>query len=599
MRLAYRSSIGERSSQLDLSIAAQSVGIRASQSVHSGPIVLAGATLCGVAFAIAGGGWLSLLGALIIVAGAVINRQICQRILERGEISEPGALAQVEETMWWLTVMNTVSVGIWIWLVGTGSSQTELLFVVTMVQSMYSLGALINASTHPPTFITGTWLNFGLMIAFWLTQGASGVAAAVALVGLGLLLGKFSRQIHKDFSKSVEMRFENASLLERLQKQVQIADTARASAEEANQSKSKFLAAASHDLRQPLHSLMLFTGLLEGANATQRTEYMQQIRGAADSLDALFTGLLDLNKLDAGDGAVDLLNVDLGKLLTPIAKEFRAVAEKKQLELHWHLPDCKLKTDPYLLERIVRNLLDNAIKYTDSGQVMMTLKVDSDQALLDITDTGPGIPLDQQKEIFSEFHRVADESSAAVSGSGLGLAIVTRLCEKLGYQISVNSTVGQGSRFTLSMPFPENHHLSIREAEPVKDTGWIGQLPTQATVIVIEDNDTIRHATASTIELMGARSMAFESGEALRDAMQAGRVGVPNAIVADFRLPGALDGIETIMYLRREFSDVPAAIISGELHTLPTEKALPPNVSFFRKPVSQTVLVAWLKDALH
>lgn len=598
VQVPYRSSISNSTSELDKSIARNSVEIRAWQSVHSGPIVVIGASLCGIAFALAGGGWPSLFGALIIVLGALINRKICQSILTRPEPSDAESLAKDEVTMWWLTVMNTTSVGVWIWLVGIASSKTELLFVVTMVQSMYSLGALINASTHPPTFIAGTWMNFGLMVVFWLTQGASGVAAAVSLVGLGLLLGKFSGQIHREFATSVEIRFENASLLERLQRQVQIADAARASAEEANQSKSKFLAAASHDLRQPLHSLMLFTGLLESGSASERGGYMQHIRSAADSLDALFTGLLDLSKLDSGAAEVTLLDTNLEKLLTPIAKEFEAVAIKKKLQFAWQLPSCTLRTDPYLLERIARNLLDNAFKYTDSGSVFLELVIESDHATLEVADTGPGIPVNEHEQIFSEFHRVGGRSGSSVAGSGLGLAIVKRLCDTLGYRIALESTLGEGSKFVLTMPFSgvEENILPVIDSE--SEETRVSQLPREATVIIIDDDASIRTAMVATIELMGAKALPYASGELLLEALEAGLENEPDAILADFRLPGEIDGIKAIATLRSRYPDLPAAIISGDIHTYPDFKGLLGGDTFFRKPVSQKVIIAWLKEVL-
>jgi signal transduction histidine kinase/CheY-like chemotaxis protein len=596
--LAYRSPIDADSPELDRRVAARSVRLRASQSIHTGPIVGVAATVCGVLFAWMGGGAASLAWAAIVVAAALVNRRACGPLAALPEDAPPAAIAAAEERLWWLTVMNTVTVGAGIWLNAIGSPDAERMFLVTMILSLYSLGALINASTHPPTFVTGAWINMGSMVVFWAARGGEGWAPAVAIFGLLLLLTRFSAQIKRDFVESVRIGRENDALLRRLQDETAAAEAARREAEQANRTKTRFLAAASHDLRQPLHSLMLFSALLERGDAPQRRQFVEHVRAAAGALERQFTALLDLTKLDAGavDAAPEV--VGLRELVRPVVEEARPAAAEKGLALSMDVPEVSLRTDPFLFERILRNLLDNAVKYTERGRIAVTATVQGGEIRLAVADTGCGIPAADHARIFDEFEQLQDRSRTRGRGTGLGLAIVRRLCELLGHRIELVSSPGEGSCFTIvTAVAPEapvaSHAPGIGQAPSTPSEPAVA--PTDLEVLVIDDDPDIRVAMDAMLRAWGCRPRVFDALAPLEAALGSWSGDPPAALIADGHLPEGSEGADAIRAVRRRFPGLPAVLVTGDVAS---GVRAPEGVEVLRKPVSERTLADWLRRAV-
>jgi len=591
--LAYRSSIDESSPELDRRVAARSVRLRASQSIHTGPIVGVAATVCGALFAWMGGGLPSLLWASIVVVAALVNRHACGPIATLAEDAPPARIAAAEERLWWLTVMNTVTVGAGIWLNSLGNQDPQRMFLVTMILSLYSLGALINASTHPPTFVTGAWINMGSMVAFWATRGGEGWAPAVAIGGLLLLLTRFSTQIKHDFVESVRIGHENDALLSRLQDETAAAEQARREAEQANRTKTRFLAAASHDLRQPLHSLMLFSSLLDRGDGPQRQQFVDHVRTAAGSLERQFSALLDLTKLDAG--AVDVVPevVSLRSLAHPVVEEATPAAVGKGLALTMDVPDVPVCTDPFLFERILRNLLDNAVKYTERGRIGVTATVRDGEVRLAVADTGPGIAPADHERIFDEFQQLEDRGRRR--GSGLGLAIVRRLCELLGHRVELASVPGEGSCFTVvaSVVSDARRSGAPRQTAPLPSTSR--PAPAGLDVLVIDDDPDIRVAMAAMLRAWGCRPHVFEAIDRMDEALARWTGAPPAALIADGHLLRGQDGFDAIRTARRRFEGLPAVLVSGDVTA---GVRAPEGVELLRKPVAERVLAEWLRRAV-
>lgn len=591
--LSYRSPIDEASSDLDRRVAARSVRLRATQSIHTGPIVGVAASVCGTLFAWMGGGPASLLWAAIVVAGALVNRRACRALAELPEDAPPSRIAAAEERLWWLTVMNTVTVGAGIWLNAIGNQDAERLFLVTMILSLYSLGALINASTHPPTFVTGAWINMGSMVVFWALRGGEGWAPAIAIAGLLLLLTRFSAQIKRDFVESVRIGRENDALLHQLRNETAAADQARREAEQANRTKTRFLAAASHDLRQPLHSLMLFSSLLDRGDGPQRQQFVEHVRIAASTLDKQFSALLDLTKLDAG--AVDVAHevVGLRALVRPVIDETAPAAASQGLTLRMDIPDVPVRTDPFLFERILRNLLDNAVKYTDRGGIEVTAAVHGGEVRLTVSDTGPGIAAADHERIFDEFRQL--DGRTRRRGAGLGLAIVRRLCELLGHRIELTSAPGEGARFTVvaSVASSAQRVAEPRDAPPPLSPS--APAPSGLDVLVIDDDPDIRTAMDAMLRAWGCRPHVFDEIDRM-DAALAQWVGAPPAaLIADGRLSSSRDGFDAIRVARHRFARLPALLVSGDVDA---GVRAPDGVEVLRKPVPERVLADWLRRAV-
>ena len=551
-------------------------------------------------FAWMGGGWPSLVWGAIVAAAAIFNQRMCVPIAAMPEDAPPAEVARAEERLWWLTVMNTIAVGAGIWLNSLQTEDLPLLFLVTMLLALYSLGALINASTHPPTFATGAWINFGSLIAYWATHSEVGWAPALALTGLGLLMTRFSMRISQDFIGSVRISREKDVLLERLRSETEAAQQARRTAEEASLSKSRFLAAASHDLRQPLHTLMLFSSLLERSNAENRQQFVQHIQSAAASLDKLFSGLLDLSKLDAGAVSASVSEVGLHTLVEPVVGELSVAAEQKGLALHLRVDEClRVRTDPFLFERVLRNLIDNAIKYTERGEVEVTAAVEGPRVLLAVRDTGSGIPAADLERVFDEFHQLRNPNRAPERGSGLGLAIVRRLCELLGHHIELRSTEGAGSTFTVALelvdgtdaaPDAPRTHAGRGTAEPAA--------PDSLDVLVLDDDQRVRVAMTELLLAWRCRPHVFETTEALLDALAGWRGPPPAALIADYRLSGDGDGFDAVARARALCPGLPAAIVTGDLETADRGTDRAADVAVYRKPVSERTLAAWLRRSV-
>jgi signal transduction histidine kinase len=222
---------------------------------------------------------------------------------------------------------------------------------------------------------------------------------------------------------------------------------------EASQHKSRFLAAASHDLRQPMHALGLFVAQLGGHMASaEGSRLVDRIEGAIAGMNELFNVLLDITKLDAGALRPTIVEFPIAELLGRIGSTFAAVAEEKGLALRLVSSSTWVRSDPVLLERIVLNLVSNAVRYTTSGGIVVGCRRRGAVLRIEVTDSGPGIPEDQQRKIFSEFYRLADAKKSNQAGLGLGLAIVERLCSLLDHPIDVASTPGKGSRFFITVP---------------------------------------------------------------------------------------------------------------------------------------------------
>ncbi|MCR6629104.1 MAG: sensor histidine kinase [Magnetospirillum sp.] len=232
---------------------------------------------------------------------------------------------------------------------------------------------------------------------------------------------------------------------------------ARKAAEEALASKAKFFAAANHDLRQPVQSLFLFHSALQATFPVDHpaSRMLLHVERSLRALERLLSGLLDVSRLDADAITPVIRGIAMDELLAPLAEEYRLRAAESGIQLR--LVPCReaVRSDPAVLERVVRNLLENAIRYTPSGgRILLGCRRRGGGVRLDVVDTGIGIPIDQQEAIFDEFHQVGNPSRDSTMGLGLGLAIVRRACQLLGHEVSVASVLGKGSRFSVMLPGP-------------------------------------------------------------------------------------------------------------------------------------------------
>ena len=331
-------------------------------------------------------------------------------------------------------------------------------------------------------------------------------------------------------------------------------------AERANQAKSRFFAAASHDLRQPLHALSLFVAALKARNQQPEAQTLiDNIEASTAAMELLFNALLDISRLDAGTIEAHQVHFPLQKMLDDLEHQFSALAAEKQLRLRFRPCDVTLYSDPLLIERILVNLIANAIRYTDDGGVLVACQRRGRMVRLSVIDTGRGIPPEQQESVFQEFVQLHNPARDRSKGLGLGLAIVSRLGRLLGHRVNLRSRPGHGSLFSIDVPCGDAS--LIRPPIPASAPG---QIPADALVLLVDDESAILRGMAElfdnwNIDLVTAHSAA----EAEEWLASIGRM--PDVIVSDYRLPDDTDGIEVITRLRRQFGrDIPAIVVTGD-----------------------------------
>jgi PAS domain S-box-containing protein len=335
---------------------------------------------------------------------------------------------------------------------------------------------------------------------------------------------------------------------------------AKADAERANQSKSRFLAAASHDLRQPVQSLVLLLSVIErqGARNPQTLETTKLMRAAVDGLHGLLNSVLDISRLDAGVVAPDFEIVDLGAIVAGLAEESKLKAANLALDLRCAPKRLHVRTDPALLARALRNLIENALRYTRRGGIMLAVRRRGAMARVDVIDTGIGIPVDKQGEIFEEFHQLNNPGRNLELGLGLGLAIVGRLADLLGTKVEVSSRVGRGSRFSLSFPLELEYDEVPMEADVVDVENPGGR------VLVVEDNAIVLLGLEAVLMDFGYEASIAVSGEEALDVAAHADWGF-DAIVTDHRLGEGLTGIETAKEIhRRAGRAIPTLVLTGD-----------------------------------
>jgi CheY-like chemotaxis protein len=364
---------------------------------------------------------------------------------------------------------------------------------------------------------------------------------------------------------------------------------ARQVAERAQKANTAFLAAASHDLRQPVQALNLLNGALRRTVKDERA--LEMIESQEHSLTAmtnLLNSLLDISRLDAGVVTPEFEEFPMQRLIDRLSAEFGRQASHKGLEFSAEPCPVTVRSDPNLLSEIIQNLVSNAIRYTDSGSVKMVCDCTGDVCRLDVVDTGIGIEEDQLEEIFKEFHQTKTPGSST-EGFGLGLAIVRRLADLLEHAVGVRSEPGAGSSFCVSMPIvatPEHAHGEELKSPAAHESSGVG------TVILIEDDVSVANAWGLLLEAEGYRVATAKSAPEA-NAIIEHLDTVPSLLISDFHLLDGSTGVEAVMGIREHYGvNIPAFIVSGDTSKVVKEARPVDNCTLMSKPVNTSRLLA-------
>lgn len=361
-------------------------------------------------------------------------------------------------------------------------------------------------------------------------------------------------------------------------------------AERATLAKSRFLAAASHDLRQPMHALGLFIAeLAQHKHSPEVRRLVERIAASAGAIENLLDSLLDISRLDADVVRPNIRPFALQPLLDRIATEERPGAQGGELELKARPTEAWISSDPVLFERILGNLVSNAVRYTPKGRVLVACRRRGNRLRIEVRDNGIGIPVESQESIFQEFVQLHNPERSRDKGLGLGLPIVRRLTDLLGHRLSLRSAPGRGSVFAIEVPMADPQPLEAPSSEE-RTPGDMGGL----RVALIDDDPLARSSMHSLLVSWGCRVVAAGGPQALIDALQQDGTE-PQIVISDFRLAGDANGVETIRRVRALFArPIPAMLISGDTGEETLRLAQEEGLPLLHKPVRPARLRALL-----
>ncbi len=371
---------------------------------------------------------------------------------------------------------------------------------------------------------------------------------------------------------------------------------AREEADKANRAKSRFLAMASHDLRQPLQAIHLINASMQklAASLPDLRELLRQQDLAIDSATRLLNTLLDISRLESGAIEPQLTAVGLAQAFGDLSQEFEPAAAAKNLTLEFSGTRAVISTDRILFTQLMQNLIGNALKYTERGFVRVSAAAEHDAVVLKVEDSGIGIPEEKLERIFDEYYQIGPQGTQRL-GVGLGLAIVREVSRLLGYSVSVASTLGKGT--CVSVRVPGHRLVQTADLPARKDPEpQVASRPSGRRLILIEDNDAVRMATELFLNLEGFDTRAAATvaeAETLLADIRSGDI-----LITDYHLNGTLTGLDMLTQLRiQQGRDVPAILLSGDLQSMMRGvKTSIPRCRFLSKPVDTKSLLAAIAE---
>ncbi len=437
-----------------------------------------------------------------------------------------------------------------------------------------------------------TTLLIAMRVSRRITMPVMGMSNAIRRIGEGHLdtriggakvqelddlargINDMAQQLQQD-RNTMQLRIEEATLELRNKKE---------EAEKANFDKTRFLAAASHDLRQPMHALGLFVGeLYNKLDTPEQRQIVGKVEESVEAMSSLLDSLLDISKLDAGVVIPQIHEIDIDAMLKRLVQDFESVAQRKSTTLSVHYAGVSVLSDAVLLERILINLLGNAVRYTPpNGTVLLACRKRGEHLRIEVRDNGIGIPQQEQKNIFREFVQLANNARDRSKGLGLGLAIVDRLAKLLHHPISVRSEPGRGSSFAIQVP--RVFGLEELLAEPIAP---VAELPRHDKLeglhtLVVDDDLLVRTSTGGILSSWGCQVSLAESRQEVREKYAQSHFDL---VICDYRLPDG-SGLELFDRIN-ELCDAPPPfiLVSGDTAPEVLQAANERGLHLLHKPV--------------
>ena len=439
------------------------------------------------------------------------------------------------------------------------SYMTFLVVPTTDVIALSNLGVLVTGMIAGSMITQATYLP----VFFWFAAPLMGISTAITYLlspahsylafftfVFSTLCVWFTLKISRAQTETIRQRLFNELLLDELSIEKQ-------KVEDANRAIYNFFAAASHDLRQPVHALSLYIGSMDPTSA--QAGVIGRMKSAISNLQSLYDRVLDISKLEAGEIDVDLQSIAVSNFISEIVERHRYSADDKHLNLTFTGEDLYVKSDPVLLGRIIDNLLTNAIKFTDTGSVTVSVVLANNHCIVRIEDTGPGIRTTDIDKIFDPYVQLEDgpKKEDQSTGFGLGLSIVRSLAHLLHHQVSVDSHIGDGTTFSLKLESADAPSVTER-IEPIRS-----EEDADGNILVIDDDSSIREATTNILTKWGYRVRQVQTWQQLTEDQQP-----VDLIVSDYKIWQGHTGHEAIKLVRdRVCQNVPAILITGSSDT--------------------------------
>lgn len=544
-----------------------------------------------IAALVAAGGGGHLAAALWLLLFVAVRETRAVALVKLAEARDAPAEPRLRQVMWWSLALGLVHGGAALFMVRLDLAYDALLSMVLM---SLAAGAVSTTFTVVPAFNAYALAISVPTTALWVWQGGAvgwGVALLVALFS-GVQI-RFAQQNMRMFGESYRMRLENAALVRELDQEREQLAAARDAAVQADLAKSRFLASASHDLRQPLQSLELSIGAL--SRLTLPGDGPAIMRDTVASLAALrqmLEGLIEVSKFDAGSEVPDLRPVPLARLFVALQSDFRRAAEAKGLRLDVQpAGELVVTSDVTMLRRVLANLVDNAIKFTDVGGVTLRAQPVPGWVEVVVEDTGIGIAAPDLDRVFEDLVQLGNPERDRSRGHGLGLGIVRRLVRLLSAECQVQSEPGRGSRFLLRLPAGHCGDDAVlgetRRAEPALIA---------RRVLVLDDDAGVRSAYRHALASLGCDVECCATLEAALQALPQHR---PEVALVDYRLGGGVNGRQAIERLRDHQAGLAAVLVSADTSPELARELAPLHVPVLRKPVSEAMLAQAINEALH
>jgi signal transduction histidine kinase len=478
-----------------------------------------------------------------------------------------------------LGAIGYASIGLCWGVIGAASlyyaqARMEYALVICFIIVIFAVLQSRVAAAHPTifqSFLVAAWSP--IVIAALTLPSPNYVLRLVLLTLLIMTTTLVGRAGNRAVAESLAIRYENLELLADITRQKEALD-------KANQAKTRFFAAASHDLRQPMQAIVLLVeSLRERVTEPDTRRIVASIHSSVNSMAALVNALLDISRFDAGTVKPERSHFRLATVLERLRGNFAQEASAKGLQFTVHGSTAIVVTDHILLYRILANITSNAIRYTERGRVVVGCRRRADGVDVGVWDTGPGIPEEDLQDIFKEFHQLGNPHRDREQGLGLGLAIVERSAALLGHPLVVRSRVGHGSLFAVRVPYGDL--AGMQATERVRGTEWTSL--EGCRVLVVEDEKEIRGAMVMLLESWGCEVTAASSGSDARGWL-ARTTASPDVVIADYRLPGEDNGIDLIRLVQATHG-ASGILVTGDIAAALLKEAEAAGIRLLHKPL--------------